>query len=165
MADDYVVNGNTFAADEIASRKFVLFKPMFGSHGVANYVDTTTPFPTRVMPYASGGLSRHHKKAAGSTNATSVKATAGQVYKIHAFNAAGATKYLKLYDKASAPTVGTDTPVEVYPLAAGVQTAIAWEGIGMPFSLGIAYALTGGVADADTTALSANDVILNMGYL
>jgi hypothetical protein len=48
--------------------------------------------------------------AAASTNATSAKAAPAQVHSVVGYNAAAALRYLKLYDKASAPTVGTDTP-------------------------------------------------------
>ena len=114
---------------------------------------------------ATGATTRHRLVAAATTNATSVKTTAGRVYEVHAFNASGALKYLKFYNKASAPTVGTDPVVELYPLAAGALTRIAFEDRGNYFSTGIAYAITGAMADADTTALAANDVVVNMHYV
>jgi hypothetical protein len=39
-----------------------------------------------------------------------VKASAGQVYSLFVSNINAAVRYLKLYNKASAPTVGTDVP-------------------------------------------------------
>lgn len=48
--------------------------------------------------------------AANTTNATSAKAGPGYLHHISGYNAAAAARYLKLYNKASAPTVGTDTP-------------------------------------------------------
>lgn len=152
------------ATDLISGTEYPQYKAGFGGTGVYTAVQNSEPLPVKLIPYTSGGLSRTHLKAAASTNSTSVKASAGQVYKIHAFNGSGGTKYLKLYDKATAPTVGTDTPVGVYPLQAGAQTTIDWGGHGMPFTLGIGLGITGGVADSDTTAVTANDVILNMGY-
>ena len=35
---------------------------------------------------------------------------------------------------------------------------------GAYFATGIAYAITGGAADLDATAVAAGDVILNIGY-
>jgi len=101
--------------------------------------------------------------AAATTNATSAKASAGYLHKVVGYNAAAAARYLKIYNKASAPTVGTDTPVmTVYLLA---QSAFALDVDGLYFSTGIAYALTTGSADNDTGALTAADVLgLNVIY-
>lgn len=103
--------------------------------------------------------------AAASTNATSVKASAGDVFKITGFNANAAARYLKLYNKASAPTVGTDAPIWTEYLPAQEKFSIDFDAAPLHFTLGIAYALTTGVADADTGALTAADVLaLNGSY-
>lgn len=103
--------------------------------------------------------------SAATTNATSAKASAGDVHVIYASNTTAALKYLKLYNKASAPTVGTDTPVLTIPMApSNTPTRVEFP-FGMYFATGIAYALTGAAADADTTALAAGDVVgLNIVY-
>ena len=46
--------------------------------------------------------------AAAGTNGTIAKNTAGRFYKARAYNATAALRYLKIYNKATAPTVGTD---------------------------------------------------------
>lgn len=86
--------------------------------------------------------------------------------------------YLKLYDKATAPVVGTDIPRLTLPLtsdtayngAALVAAPSAFEfsfsDVGITFFNGIAYALTKLPADADTTAIIAGDVTgLNIGWV
>lgn len=95
--------------------------------------------------------------SAATTNATSVKASAGNVYHIIAGNTAASARYLKLYNKASAPTVGTDTPLVTLYLPASGGFAEVFD-IPLGFTTGIAYAITAGVADTDTAAVSANDV-------
>ena len=101
--------------------------------------------------------------AAATTNGTSAKASAGYLHKVVGYNAAAAARYLKFYNKASAPTVGTDTPVMTFYLPG--QTSFALDLDGVYFSTGIAYALTTGSADADTGALTAADVLgLNVIY-
>ena len=101
--------------------------------------------------------------AAASTNATSAKASAGYLYTVSGYNAAASVRYLKFYNKASAPTVGTDTPVLTLALAAA--TAFNFNLGGLYFSTGIAYALTTGAADADTGALTLADIVgLNVVY-
>lgn len=107
--------------------------------------------------------------AAASTNGTSVKASAGNVFKIVGVNTNAAARYLKLYNKASGPTVGTDTPVATLylpPTAVnGGQFNFDFGGQPLYFATGIAYALTTAAADADTGALTAGDVVaMNIFY-
>lgn len=119
-----------------------------------------------VEAITSGGATPYKLNSAASTNATSVKGSAGQVYSIMATNTNAAVRYLKLYNKASAPTVGTDTPVQVYALP-GATTGGGFSlniPVGMVFSTGIAFATTTGAADSDTGAVAANEIIVNLTY-
>ena len=77
------------------------------------------------------------------------------------FNKSAATLYVKLYNKATAPTVGTDTPVQVYAIPAG---AAANKTCNIAFALGIGVGATTGVADNDTGAPAANDVVISLDY-
>ena len=112
-----------------------------------------TPVPTSNQT----GPTMQRVKAAASTNATSVKASAGQIYGWSLYNNASLARYFKLYNKASAPTVGTDTPFFTIIIPASGGTNVEWPH-GIPMGTGIAFAITGGVADSDTTAVSADDV-------
>ena len=99
-----------------------------------------------------------------STNATSVKVSAGTLWGFSVNNLNVAARYLKLYNKASAPTVGVDVPVMtvLLPAAGFVQ----WNGgaKGLPFSVGIAFALTANGADTDATAVGAGDHKVALAY-
>lgn len=127
---------------------------------VAGYEFNGTSWDRVTKPNSTSRL----LSAAGSTNATSVKAAAGKVYKITLNVIRASDCFLKLYNKASAPTVGTDTPVLtlLLPLSTkNVQIPLD----GQYFSTGIAYAITTAAADADTGALTAGDVTcLNITY-
>ncbi|WP_398472789.1 hypothetical protein [Tardiphaga sp.] len=115
---------------------------------------------------ATGGITSTSRilSAAASTNGTSAKASAGRLYAIQGYNASSFVRYLKLYNKASAPTVGTDTPIKTLALPPGVGFAFDWP-VGYYFGTGIAYGLTTGAADNDTGALAAADVVgLNLDY-
>jgi hypothetical protein len=103
--------------------------------------------------------------SAATTNATSTKASAGAIYEISASNMTAAIKYLKLYNKASAPTVGTDVPVLTIPIPANGFVAVPFGELGKVFATGIAFAITGAQAIADTTALAAGDVQLHGTYI
>lgn len=101
--------------------------------------------------------------SANSTNATSAKASVGDLFGCYGYNSSATTTYLKLYNKASAPTVGTDTPVLTLPLPP--TAAFAYDFASMYFSIGIAYALTTDAADAGTTAVAAGAILgLNVAY-
>lgn len=117
---------------------------------------------------ASGGIASTSRlvSAAASTNATNVKASAGRIYSIQLYNAATTIRYLKLYNKASSPTVGTDTPVKTIPLPPSTGMILDWANLGYYFSTGISYALTTGSGDSDTGALTAADVVgLGIDYV
>lgn len=119
-----------------------------------------------LAPVTTGGLTISRTLSAATTNATSVKASAGQLYGWYISNINAAVRYVKLYNKASAPTVGTDTPVITLAIpgaTTGGGTNVDYSH-GIAFATGIAFAITTGVADADTGAVAANDLIVNLFY-
>jgi hypothetical protein len=111
----------------------------------------------RIQNATATGLTQTRVVAAATTNATSLKASAGNIAAIDLFNVATYMVFLKLYNKASAPTVGTDIPVWTIPLPASGGFSIDFSQ-GEYFSTGIAFAITKLQADSDTTALVAGDV-------
>lgn len=130
-------------------------------------VNSSTGLSVTPVPHTAGGLSISRVISAASTNATSAKGSAGMVYTIIAHNINAAVRYLKLYNKASAPTVGTDTPVLTLPIpanTAGAGFVLDTGGMGISFATGIALAITTGVADADTAAVAANEIVVNVLY-
>lgn len=136
------------------------------SHAVTNAGTFATQ--STLVAAATGGATPYKLVSAATTNATSVKASAGTVYLITASNVNAAARYLKLYNKASAPTVGTDTPVFTFIIpgnTAGAGTNIPLPAMGVNFSTGIAFALTTGIADADTGAVAASDIAVNLAYV
>lgn len=102
-------------------------------------------------------------EAAATTNATSTKASAGVVYQWQFTNVAAYPVYIKFYNKASAPTVGTDVPILKVAVPAGAMATMP-HGPGVTFSTGIAYAITKLVADSDTTVVAAGDVVGHFLY-
>lgn len=93
-----------------------------------------------------------------------VKATAGQVYGYYFHNAAASARYLKFYNATAATVVvGTTAPVMTFPLPAGATGHISFA-VAVAFSTAITIAATTGLADNDTGAQSANDVIVNVFY-
>lgn len=128
---------------------------------IINADGTVASFAPAAATYAT--TTSRIPSAAATTNATSAKAAAGYLYGASGYNAAAAVRYLKFYNKASAPTVGTDVPVLTIALAP--SAAFSFNFGSLYFSTGIAYAMTTGAADADTGALTLADVVgLNVVY-
>ena len=123
----------------------------------------TTPWLVTSSPGTSGGYLISRRISTASTNAVSAKASAGQVYGYYIYNDSNQTRYVKLYNKASAPTVGTDIPVMTIPIPGGSAANVDFSN-GIAFATGIAFAMTTGMADTDTGAVAANEVVLNLFY-
>lgn len=110
-------------------------------------------------------LSKSKTVCAASTNATSVKGSAGKVYKYRIFNSDTVGYWVKFYNKATAPTVGSDTPVETCWVPAG-GGYIVDSSTGDPYTTGIAFATTLLATDADTTVVTnANKLVVNLHYI
>lgn len=109
-----------------------------------------------------------HYLSAASNNSTNVKPAAGALYNIVAANTTATMYYLKLYDKATAPTCGTDIPVHTIPIsptpASGTPPPFVLDStVGINFNSGIGFCLTGGIADADNT-VAATGVAINFAF-
>jgi hypothetical protein len=116
-------------------------------------------------PATSGGLSTYTLISAATTNLNTPKSSAGQIYNIQAFNTnASSVRYLKIYNKASNPTLASDTPIAVYMIPSGGGGVVVEISNGIACSNGIAIAITGAVANNDTTAISASEVVVNIQY-
>ncbi len=99
--------------------------------------------------------------AAASVNATNVAAEPVRLAGIQGYNAKAAAVYLKLYEKATAPSEA-DTPEKTIYLPATSAFAIPLD---YAFQTGLGYRLTAAAADNDTTALSSGDILaLNLDY-
>jgi hypothetical protein len=133
-------------------------QPANGSHAANDNVvrvqtvgtDGTTAGGISLQPATSGGSLIYRNIDLDETGIL-VVAGAHQVYGYYLFNAAASVRYIKFYNKATAPTVGTDTPVMTYPLPAGAAANVAFPN-GVAFSLGIGVGATTGLADNSTGA-------------
>lgn len=126
--------------------------------------------PAPVTPSASattGGVPNNFRlpSSAATNNNAVIKASQGQVYFIVAYNSNAAVRFLKLYNKATAPAPATDTPVISLPIPPNGGVAIE-VGLGANlFPLGIGFALVTGAADNDNTSVGAADILgVNIGY-
>ena len=107
--------------------------------------------------------------SAATTNDTLIKVPRAtgrcvRVYNGSITNYSVATKYVKLYDKATQPVVGTDVPRLTIAVPAGA-TAIFYAGdLGHEFLLGLGLGITGLQPDNDATAVAVGDVKVEVNY-
>lgn len=131
-------------------------------------VSVTNPVFAALAPTTSGGLSNYNIQPAASDNHAVIKAGAGQVYKIEAFNNSATVNYVRLYNA----TTGFN--------GCNSATNLVWQGIipastsgaglsaswmpGIAFATGISICVTSGYAQNDTTNATASALIVNVGY-
>lgn len=121
----------------------------------------------QTVPGELGGCTVYHLAAAATTNATTVKTTAGQVYGWHLFHVNDAPIYVTFYNVASAPTPDTTTIYFKYGVGAA-STAALGNGqpviipSGIPFSTGISIAIHKGIATS--SAVDVSEVLFTMWY-
>ena len=142
--------------------------PAVPVHGVTqsgtwNIGTVTTVTAAAATTTPANGTS-YNAVSAASTNATSVKASAGNLFEITASNVTATATFVKLYNKASAPTVGTDVPVLTISVPANTTVAMQFGSQGKRFATGIALAVTAAAAATDTAAAVAG-VQLNATYI
>ena len=119
------------------------------------------------VPTELGGCTIYHLAAAATTNATSVKASPGQVYGLSLFHINDAPIYVTFYDLAVAPTVDTSTIKMKFGFQAAATAALGYGNTiifqhGMLFGTGIAIAVHKGIATS--TAVDVSEVLLTIWY-
>lgn len=118
---------------------------------------------TQYRANATGAGTINKINSAASTNATVVKASAGRLIGYHLSNTNAAFRYVKLYNVSSAPTAGAGTIVGIIALPPTSTVSVSHPG-GIAFSTGISYTMVTGAADADATAVAANDIVGHLVY-
>lgn len=146
----------TYATEPIPAAQVSGTQPVSGTV-------TATVTSTRITPNAADGHSSHyHLVSAASTNETLVLTGARSIGLITATNINASARYLKLYNKATAPT-SSDTPAMTILLPPNQTTVVGGNSpIRLPLGLGIR--LTTGIAVADTGAVSASEHTVSIAY-
>jgi len=114
-----------------------------------------------VSARSSGGCNVHRTIDLDQTGQL-IKAGAGTVYGYYLSNVATVARFVRFYDKVTAP-LSSDTPVMTIVLPASSAANVYW-GPGVKFTAGIGARATTAVADADTGAPAANDIVANILY-
>jgi hypothetical protein len=119
-----------------------------------------------LQPRAAGGNTPYSRLSTATTNAVSIVATQTNLLGGWITNINAAPRYVKLYNKASAPDPAADTPVLRLLIPGNTNGAGGVCNIpsGIQFSLGLAMLIVTGVGDTDATAVAANEIIVNLWY-
>jgi hypothetical protein len=146
-------------------------------NGVAEFHTTPSPliqmgvsaaqngaWTTQPISGTTGGASDFHLVSAATNNATNIKASAGTVYGYEIFNNhATLVRYVKLYNKATAPAPATDVPFRTIGIPAQ-QSARADFGVGLALGTGIGVATVTGISDTDNTSVAASDLVIDIAW-
>jgi len=144
--------------------------------GTLELYTTPPPFVLALMassvnlaPQTTGGTTSFHLIGAATTNATNVKNSAGQVYGYELSNNSANWAYVKFYNKATAPTPGTDTPIRTVGVPPAGRASYH-STVGVPFATGIGISTSGGatsttsIQDLDSTAVAVNTITIDIEY-
>lgn len=144
----------TYATEPIPGAQVSGTQPVSGTVTATVTAGTVNP----VVP-----ATPYFLNAAATTNGALILTGTSNLSSFYATNEGASAAYVKLYNKATAPTVGTDVPEMIIPIsaaAAGVP-GVANPNIGFHgfrFALGMGIAVTRNAVYTDTTAIAANEV-------
>ena len=131
-----------------------------GTNTIGNVGDVAT---------TTGGTTGYSVISTAAVLAAEIKGSAGNVYSIQAFNINAAARYVRIYNQTGAPGSGDAANIVWRGMVPG-NTAAAGYTIPVGGSKGIACATgigiraSAAIADNDTTALAANELIFNVQY-
>jgi len=156
-----ITGGSIQAFSNYSEHPLSLTQQPIGNGTAANLVANVSSVTTSGTPTAPA--TPYILNSLATTNGALILTGTSGLHAFYASNIGATTAYVKLYNKAAAPTVGTDVPAMVIPVPSnsvnGIGTAdLAIGHNGFRFALGLGIAITGGVADSDTTAVAAGQV-------
>ena len=154
-----MVIANAHLAD-IEAAVEILDDAIAGTEMQVDIVSSAT-VPARLVTNTTGGATAYRNLDVDE-NGVVVKGAPGQLYGYHVINQAAAARYVKIYNKATAPT-NADTPLMTIAMAA-TSNATLDASNGIAFTAGIGLRATTALADADVGAPAGNDVVVNLFY-
>lgn len=119
-------------------------------------------FPITLNAATTGGYSTYSVIWPNNTTGVTIKTAAGELGAYNFGNSDTIDYWAKLYDKATAPT-SADTPLlRIYLPNLGGSNLCTIPGVN--FTTGLSLRVTGGIADNDTTTVTASKVTGNVNF-
>lgn len=151
---NWVFIPGTYATEPIPGAQVSATQPVSGTVTATVTAGTINP----VVP-----ATPYFVNSAASTNGALILTGTSNLSSFYATNEGASAAYVKLYNKATAPTVGTDVPEMTFPVPAAVGgvPGVANPNIGFHgfrFALGMGIAITRNAVHSDTTAVGASEV-------
>ena len=116
---------------------------------------------SRFLGSGGGGLTPSRLLSDDTTHARCIKPHPGQLHAFILTNFGGSARFVKFYDKVTAPQVGIDPPALTL-VVGGKDTFTAEFSTGIVFTHGIWVAITGKLADSDMTEVATNEVLVSL---
>ena len=134
-------------------------------NGIEITNDSGNPIPIISVPSTNGVSSYYHNISAATTNDTLVAAGSRAISFLSVFhNGTGnVNRFFKLYNKATTPT-SSDIPILTLVIHPS-ETVVVTPSIQLYLNLGIGYRMTANYADNDATAISVNELAVNIAYI
>jgi hypothetical protein len=141
---------------------------VIGNDGTTDRIlktDTTGKLNVNTTPNPSTGT---YMNINVGTTGQVIKNSAALLTSITASNLSGSMRYLRIYNKATAPTDSDDASGSVFlyiiPLQANSTITMSYPSP-VSFGSGLAIRATVGVASGDTNAPGSNEVVVNVAYI
>ena len=177
MADNVAFTGSvatyTAASDEVTysgdTSKVQLTRLVHvsGSEGAKTLTEIVTapgsPSSSFALTTHRPAVSTSHLVTAATTNATSIKASAGLLKSVHVLSVRATPLYVKFHNTAGTPTAGSGVVLTV-GVQAGMQRDFVLPDGGRSFATGIGMTVVSDIADAGTTAVAASDAVIEVVY-
>lgn len=166
---------------EVSVNGYKWFRVRATAHtaGTASWTLSPAPFATEPVPAMQNGAQvvlapsssvgaptfKNQVSAAGN-NAQNLKNSAANVNDIILCNMTTNDMYFKLYNKSTAPTVGTDVPVRTIYMPPKSSISYGLGTVGIRVSSGLGFALTDGPNNTDTATanITAGAALVQISY-
>lgn len=155
------VTANVFATTSVAP--VTPYAPSTVTASLSTSTSITSDVGIGARATSTNANLRYYLNAGSGNNAVTVKASAGRVFGYQFANTTTSFRYVKIFAKATAPVVGTDTPITTIAIPPNSYVSMV-NPIGIYQATGISIATTAGAADLDTSTVAANEIVGELIY-
>jgi hypothetical protein len=153
------VSGTVAVSGTVTTNATIVGTPAVTVSGTPNVNATISGTPTVNSTGTPTNGSIYNYTTTASTNGANIKNSAGSLFELTAYNSTAGTIYIRFYNKASSPSVGSDIPIMTIPVATNSFGNAQFGHLGKRFPLGISISITGAGTNTDATNTAAGALI------